>query len=115
MADNPPMQGRPTPAVKPNPNPLTDPSAAPLGTTVMFPRWQDVHHPTDIAIRWASVHDTAEQRPWLILGSEGPQKLDHEAVEGCQVLDMPAATACGYAAKPQRWIIGLDGREQAEA
>jgi hypothetical protein len=108
MTDNAPMQGDPPRPARPNPNPLTDPANAPLGTIVVFPRWQDEHHATGIAIRWAPPYDMDEQRPWLILGSDGPQKLDHDAVEGCQVLDIPANEACWYASKPRRWVIGVD-------
>lgn len=76
---------------------LTDPVNAPLGTTVVFPRWQDQHHPREIAIRWAPPHDIDEQYPWLIIGSEGPQRLDHDCVAGCEVLSCPLVDACATA------------------
>lgn len=60
----------------------------------MFPRWQNRNHPREIAIRWAPVNDMDEQYPWLILGSEGPQRLDHDAVQGCEALQSTAVAAC---------------------
>lgn len=107
--DNAPLQGQPTPAVKPNADPLTDPTNAPLGTIVVFS--EDGLHPTHIAIRWVHPNNKDERLPWLILGSDGPQRLDHDAVEGCQVVNIPAVTACAYAATPRRWLAGLDAAE----
>jgi hypothetical protein len=72
---------------------LADPAAAPLGTTVVFPAVQDGHHPRDIAIRWAHAYDR-DENPWLILGSDGPQRLSNEAVSGCEVLSVPLVEAC---------------------
>jgi hypothetical protein len=100
-------KGHMSPPAKPNDNPLTDPTNAPLGTIVVFPRWQDGHHPTDIAIRWAPPYDIDEQYPWLILGSEGPQQLGNDSVEGCEMLAVPAVVACAWAATPRRWMTGL--------
>lgn len=76
---------------------LADPVIAPLGTAVVFPRWQDEHHPREIAIRWAPVHDIDEQYPWLIVGSEGPQRLDHDSVQGCEVFRGALVEACATA------------------
>jgi hypothetical protein len=73
---------------------LADPAAAPLGTTVVFPVFQDECHPRDIAIRWAPTYDRDEKYPWLIVGSDGPQRLSNETVEGCEVLSTPLAEAC---------------------
>lgn len=73
---------------------LTDPADAPLGTTVVFPRWQDQHHPREIAIRWAPPFDLDEQHPWLIVGSDGPQVLGNDSVAGCEVLACSLVDAC---------------------
>lgn len=76
---------------------LTDPTSAPLGTTVVFPADQDEHHPRLIAIRWAPPYDADEEHPWLIVGSEGPQRLSHDSVEGCEVLSATLVYACATA------------------
>jgi hypothetical protein len=73
---------------------LSDPTNAPLGTTVVFPRWQDKHHPREIAIRWAPPFERDEQHPWLIVGSEGPQVLANDSVAGCEVLVCSLVDAC---------------------
>jgi len=93
---NPPLAGsrRPESAVA---NPLRGAALAPLGTIVVFPRWQDEHHPRLIAIRWSPSFARDEEYPWIILGSAGPQRLSDESVEGCEVLFITAARACALA------------------
>jgi hypothetical protein len=76
---------------------LRDAASAPIGTTVVFPAVQDEHHPRQIAIRWAPPWDLDEECPWLIMGSEGPQRLSNDVVEGCEVLAVPLADACATA------------------
>lgn len=65
---------------------MTDdyPASDPVGTVRVFPRWQDENHPREFAIRWCSSIDRDEKYPWLILESEGPQRLTNASVEGCE-------------------------------
>lgn len=57
-----------------------DPSRDPLGTVRLFagPPRDD----SGLAIRWRGPADTIEQYPWLLLGSDGPQKLSNETLQG---------------------------------
>lgn len=93
---NPPMVGRPRPR-RVTPSPLLDPASAPLGTIVVFPAEQDEHHVREIAIRWAQPYDRDEEYPWIILGSDGPQRLSNDVVDGCEVLTGNAVEACATA------------------
>lgn len=79
-----PCPGGKVPAPVAPPPLADDPRADPLGTVRIFPRWQDKHHERELAIRWSPPGDRDEPYPWIILGSEGPQRLDNEAVTGCQ-------------------------------
>lgn len=76
---------------------LTHPEDAPLGTTVVFPRWQDRNHPRLIAIRWSPPWDRDEEHPWLLVGVEGRQVLADDSVEGCEILTCPLVEACADA------------------
>ncbi|GAA3877977.1 hypothetical protein GCM10022243_48350 [Saccharothrix violaceirubra] len=73
---------------------VVDPESAPLGTTLLFPEQQDEHHWPEIAIRWSPPGASDEPYPWLIVGSEGPQKLSHDVVVGCTVLTGRLTTLC---------------------
>lgn len=76
-----------------------NPEWAPVGAVRVWPRWQDEHHETGGAIRWTL--DPDEQYPWLLLDSDGPQRLDHDAVRGCQVrpdIPLPTRPCCRHAA-----------------
>jgi hypothetical protein len=70
--------------------PTDDPAADPLGTVRVFPRWQDRYHARELAIRWSPRIDLDEPLPWLILGSEGPQKLSNDSVRECERLPLSA-------------------------
>lgn len=66
---------------------MTDPSTDPVGTVRDFPRYEEPSYSTysaHCAVRWTDDRD--EEYPWLLLGSEGPQRLSHDAVEGCRVI-----------------------------
>lgn len=79
---------------------LTDPQDAPVGTTVLWPaRHSDAHPLPEVVIRWSSPLDDREPYPWLILGSEGPQRLSHESVRDCTVLYVSAAEAVAVVAE----------------
>jgi hypothetical protein len=78
---------------------LTDPQAAPVGTVVLWPAHQSDAHPLpEVVIRWSSTLDDLEPYPWLILGSEGPQRLSHDSVRDCTVLYVSAADAVAIVA-----------------
>jgi hypothetical protein len=100
--ENPPMCGVPDPEPPPRPVvTVTDrfgsPEAAPLGTAVVFPEWQDKHHPRDIAIRWCHPDVFDERTPWIILNSDGPQRLSNDCVVNCEWLPLAdLATELGH-------------------
>lgn len=70
-----------------------DPATDPVGTVRVFPRWQDEHHERQYAIRWLKPIDRDELRPWLLLDSEGPQRLDNDAVRDCERIGVSQAVA----------------------
>lgn len=57
-----------------------DPSRDPVGTVRLYSI--DLRDDAGLAIRWSDPADTIEQHPWLILGSDGPQKLSNDTVRG---------------------------------
>jgi hypothetical protein len=82
---------------------LTHPQDAPVGTVVLWPAHQDdTYRLPEVVIRWASAHDVDEQCPWLILGSDGPQRLSHDSVLDCTIVYVSAAEAVALVAEQTR-------------
>lgn len=62
-------------------------AGAPVGAVCVFPAPdRDAGVVREIAVKWAPPFDRDEPYPWIILGSEGPQRLSNDSVDDCEWL-----------------------------
>ena len=101
------------PVEEPQPKAINDdPSRDPVGAVRLFDT--SLRDDTGLAIRWRDPADTTEPYPWLILGSDGPQKLSNDSVRDCARVGVVPTRGDGVTTTmPRLQVLWLPGERYA--